>query len=84
MTIVAHSTTVCSTCPRCGKTSRALHGWHQRIPQDLPSAEQGIDLVRQYLSSAYPTFRISKDDPDILKIPKSLFDTLVSTLCYAA
>ena len=44
MTIVAHSTAVCGVCPRCGNASRALHGWHQRLPQDLPSVEQGIDL----------------------------------------
>ncbi len=44
MTVVAHSTAVCGLCPRCGKTSRALHGWHQYLPQDLPSVEQGIDL----------------------------------------
>jgi transposase len=44
MTVVAHSTAKCGICPRCGKTSRALHGWHPRLPQDLPSLEQGIDL----------------------------------------
>ncbi|MEO8392151.1 MAG: ISL3 family transposase [Chloroflexota bacterium] len=44
MTVVAHSTAMCGICPRCGKTSRTLHGWHQRLPQDLPSVEQGIDL----------------------------------------
>ncbi len=44
ITVEAHSTAVCGVCPCCGKTSRALHGWHQRAPQDLPSVEQGIDL----------------------------------------
>ncbi len=44
MTVVAHSSAVCGVCPRCGQTSRALHGWHPRLPQDLPSVEQGIDL----------------------------------------
>lgn len=44
MTVVAHSTAVCGVCPRCGQTSRALHGWHPRLPQDLPRVEQGVDL----------------------------------------
>lgn len=44
MTVVAHSTAVCGVCPRCGQTSRALHGWHPRLSQDLPSVEQGVDL----------------------------------------
>jgi hypothetical protein len=50
----------------------------------LPTFSDALALVRQSLWAAYPTFRISKDEPDILKIPKPLFDTLVSTLCYAA
>jgi hypothetical protein len=43
-----------------------------------------LALVRQHLWLAQPTFRISTAEPDMLKIPKPLFDTLVSTLCYAA
>lgn len=50
----------------------------------LPTFSDAFALVRQYLWTAYPTFRTSKDEPDMLKIPKPLFDTLVSTLCYAA
>jgi hypothetical protein len=49
----------------------------------LPTFSDALALVRQYLWTAYPTFRISKDEPDRLKIPKPLFATLVSTLCYA-
>ena len=52
--------------------------------KSLPTFSDALDLVRQLLWSAYPTFRISKDEPDMLKIPKPLFDTLISTLCYAA
>jgi hypothetical protein len=33
---------------------------------------------------ADPTFRTSSPSPDMVKIPKPLFDTLVSSLCYAA
>jgi len=40
--------------------------------------------VRQQLWAAYPTFRTSLPEVDVLKIPKPLFDTLISTLCYAA
>ena len=50
----------------------------------LPTFSDARALVRQFLWSAYPTFRISREEPDILKIPKALFDTLVSTLAYAA
>jgi hypothetical protein len=50
----------------------------------LPTFSDALALVRQCLWAAYPTFRISKEEPDMLKIPQPLFDTLVSTLCYAA
>ncbi|MCI0423663.1 MAG: transposase [Acidobacteria bacterium] len=50
----------------------------------LPTFSDALALVRHCLWTAYPTFRISKDKPDMLKIPKPFFNTLVSTLCYAA
>lgn len=50
----------------------------------LPTFSDALALVRQHLWTAYPAFRISKDEPDMVKIPRPLFDTLVSTLCYAA
>jgi hypothetical protein len=50
----------------------------------LPTFADALALVRHHLWAAYPTFRLSKEDPDMLKIPIPLFDTLVSTLCYAA
>ena len=53
-------------------------------PKALPTFSDALALVRQYLWTAYPTFRTSKNQPDTLKIPKPLFDTLISTLCYAA
>jgi hypothetical protein len=55
--------------------------WYSKT---LPTFSDALALVRQHLWSAYPTFRTSGDEPDMLKIPKPLFDTLVSTLCYAA
>ncbi len=50
----------------------------------LPTFSDALALVRQFLWSAYPTFHTSREEPDMLKIPKSLFDTLISTLSYAA
>jgi hypothetical protein len=40
--------------------------------------------VRQRLWAVPPTFRTSTPEADMLKIPKSLFDSLISTLSYAA
>jgi hypothetical protein len=75
VTLVAHAlyTAHPSTAPR-----QAV--WY---PKTLPTFSDALALVRQHLWTAYPTFRISKDEPDMLKIPIPLFDTLVSTLCYA-
>ena len=53
-------------------------------PKTSPTFSDALALVRQYLWTAYPTFRISRDEPDMLEIPKPFFHTLVSTLCYAA
>ncbi|MCK6580048.1 MAG: hypothetical protein L6Q98_18310 [Anaerolineae bacterium] len=50
----------------------------------LPTFSDALALVRQFLWTVYPTFRTSREEPDMLKIPKPLFDTLVSTLSYAA
>jgi hypothetical protein len=76
VTLVAHAlyTTHPSAAPRQA-------AWYAKA---LPTFSDALALVRQHLWTAYPTFRISPDEPDTLKIPKPLFDTLVSTLCYAA
>jgi hypothetical protein len=50
----------------------------------LPTFSDALALVRHHLWTAYPTFRISRDEPHMLKIPRPFFDTLLSTLCYAA
>jgi hypothetical protein len=52
--------------------------------KSLPTFSDALAHVRQFLWSTTATFPISGDEPDILKIPKPLFDALVSTLCYAA
>ena len=76
VTLVAHAlyTTHPSAAPR-----QAI--WY---PKTVPTFSDALALVRQSLWAAYPTLRISNDAPDMLKIPKPFFDTLVSTLCYAA
>jgi hypothetical protein len=64
----------------------SLHSPRQAIgyPKPLPSFSDALALVRHHLWTAYPTFRISREEPHMLKIPKPFFDTLVSTLSYAA
>lgn len=42
--VKARSSATTGVCPHCGLVSKALHGWHQRSPQDLPSLEQGVNL----------------------------------------
>jgi DDE superfamily endonuclease len=76
VTLVAHAlyTAHRSTTPRQA-------AWY---PKPLLTFSDALALVRQHLWSAYPTFRISREEPDMLKIPKPFFDTLISTLCYAA
>lgn len=76
VTLVAHAlyTAHPSAAPR-----QAV--WYAKT---LPTFSDALARVRQSLWMAYPTFRISKEEPDMLKIPKPFFNTLVSTLCYAA
>lgn len=50
----------------------------------LPTFADPLALMRRHLWTTYPTFRISKEEPNIVKVPRPFFDTLVSTLCYAA
>jgi hypothetical protein len=76
VTLVAH--TFYSSQPALAPRQAA---WYAK---PLPTFSDALALVRQHLWSAYPTFRISRDEPDVRKIPKPLFDTLISTLCYAA
>jgi len=76
VTLVAH--VLYSSHPSASPRQAA---WY---PKPLPTFSDALALVRQCLWAAYPTFRISKDEPNMLKIPKPLFDTLISTLSYAA
>ena len=76
VTLVAHTLYSSQATP----TPRTA-AWYGKA---LPTFSDALALVRQHLWAAYPTFQTSSEEPDILKIPKPLFDTLVSTLCYAA
>jgi hypothetical protein len=76
ITLVAHT-----LYPSHPSTVPRQAAWYAK---PLPTFSDALALVRHYLWTAYPTFRISKEEPDMLKIPKPLFDTLISTLCYAA
>jgi hypothetical protein len=50
----------------------------------LPTFSDALALVRQQLWTALPTFQTSGEHPDMVKIPRSFFVSLVETLCYAA
>jgi hypothetical protein len=76
LTLVAHALYTAHPSPAPRRAA-----WYAK---SLPTFSDALALVRQHLWSAYPTFHLSKDEPDMLKIPKPLFDALVSTLCYAA
>jgi hypothetical protein len=53
-------------------------------PKPLPTFADALAWVRVALWTAYPTFWTSNHALDIVYIPKSLFDTLISSLSYAA
>jgi len=76
VTLVAHGLYTQQPVPTVRQAA-----WYTKV---LPTFSDALALVREHLWTAYPTFRISKEQPDMVKIPRPLFDTLVSTLCYAA
>jgi hypothetical protein len=53
-------------------------------PKHLPTFSDALALVRLHLWHAFPTFQTSQQECEMVEIPKSLFDTLLSTLSYAA
>jgi hypothetical protein len=72
--------------------AHALHSSHCPVEtrQDawyakpLPTFSDALALVRRHLWTALPTFQTSGEHPDMVKIPRSFFVSLVDTLCYAA
>ena len=76
VTLVAHALYSSQPAPTPRRAA-----WY---PKPLPTFSDALALVRLLLWDASPTFRISPSEPDMIKIPKPLFDSLVSALCYAA
>lgn len=52
--------------------------------KSLPTFVDALAAVRQLLWNQPLTFRMSPSPPDIVKVPRPLFDRLVNSLCYAA
>jgi DDE superfamily endonuclease len=52
--------------------------------KELPTFSDALALVRQQLWIALPTFQTSEKPPDMLKVSRSFFVSLIDTLCYAA
>lgn len=50
----------------------------------LPTFSDALALVRYQLWSSLPTFHTSGENPDLIKVSRPLFGSLVETLCYAA
>jgi hypothetical protein len=50
----------------------------------LPTFSDAIAFVRSHLWPHQHTFRMSPAEPEMVKLPRSLFNCLVDTLCYAA
>lgn len=49
-----------------------------------PTFSDALALVRHQLWSSLPTFQTSGETPDIIKVSRPFFVSLVETLCYAA
>jgi hypothetical protein len=54
--------------------------WYQK---PLPTFADALASVRHLLWFHPGTFRLSPSPPDIVKVPRPLFDSLVNSLCYA-
>jgi len=50
----------------------------------LPTFSDALALARHQLWSSLPTFQTSEQNPDIIKVSRPFFASLVETLCYAA
>jgi len=49
-----------------------------------PTFSDALALVRQQLWASLPTFQTSGENPDLIKVSRPFFVSLVETLCYAA
>ena len=55
--------------------------WYSKT---LPTFSDALALVRFQLWAAFPTFQTSREPPDLIKVSRPLFVSLVEMLCYAA
>jgi hypothetical protein len=52
--------------------------------KSLPTFSDALALVRYQLWTALPTFQTSGETPDLIKVSRPFFVSLIETLCYAA
>jgi hypothetical protein len=52
--------------------------------KSLPTFSDALALVRFQLWAAFPTFHTSREPPDLIKVSRPFFVSLVETPCYAA
>jgi hypothetical protein len=76
VTLVAHALHS-STRPLVARQA----AWYAK---PLPTFSDALALVHQHLWTSWPTFQISGQQPDMLKVLPAFFGSLVETLCYAA
>jgi hypothetical protein len=76
VTLLAHALYSSQSAPAPRQAAWYVKPW--------PTFSDALALVRQQLWAVHPTFQTSTLEVDMLNIPKPLFDSLISTLCYAA
>ena len=62
-----------AACPTCGQSSRSIHSWYQRFPQDLPSSGQVVRLhlhVRRFRcrNKACPRQTFAERLPEVVPV----------------
>jgi hypothetical protein len=76
VTLAAHALHS-SNCP----VGTCQAAWYTK---PLPTFSDALALVRQQLWFCLPTFQTSGSGPDMIKVSRPFFASLVETLCYAA
>jgi hypothetical protein len=74
ITLAAHLRTECVELPI------RQAAWYVK---ERPTFSDALSAVRQQLWFPATTFSMSTPEPDIIKIPRFLFDRLVDTVCYS-
>lgn len=63
-----------------GQLSVRQAAWYVKV---RPTFSDALSAVRQQLWFSATIFSMSASEPDVVKIPRSLFDRLVDTVCYS-